>query len=113
MGVCGTAFSFYNRNNTITTMLNEVRADFQMLQEETRTIGVEVRRIAEYNASQLQLQQMKRLKKQKRKQEERALAKAEHKESWMNWVGRKSGVVSVYRFFVPKGQPALPHVIHE
>lgn len=94
LGICGTAFSFYNRNNMITTMLGEVKTEFVQLREETKIIGAEVQRLS--FEQRRQFNELKRINKKELNNSNKS------NESWMHWIGRYTGAIPIYRYFYPK-----------
>lgn len=94
LGICGTAFSFYNRNNMITSMLGEVKTEFVQLREETRLISAEIKNIS--SVQQKQFNEIIHLNSNKN-------TTTNHEESWLHWIGRYSGVIPAYRYLYPKG----------
>lgn len=95
LGICGTAFSFYNRNKTITSMLGEVKSEFIQLREETKEINAEIKKVS--SEQHKQFNELKRLSSSNRN------SAATNDGSWLHWIGRYSGVIPAYRYFYPKG----------
>lgn len=92
LGICGTAFSFYNRND----LLSDINKEFVVIRGDTKLICEQIQQIAQEQRNFLQ------------EQREREYAmiplapnRSSNDESWLHWIGRKTYVISCYRYFVP------------
>lgn len=98
IGICGTAFSFYNRNKMITTMLTEVQSEFVHLRDEAAKNRTELHQLVE-----LLRQQAERDALQRQLTADNKSAAAQSTESsWLHWLGRTTYVISAYRYFAPR-----------
>lgn len=103
LGICGTAFSFYNRND----LLSDINKEFVVIRSDTKSIGEQIQLLVNEQHEFLRVQQ----------QRDRELLEREAKlnvskghqtinqnnnESWIHWIARQTYVISVYRYFIPK-----------
>lgn len=88
LGICGTAFSFYNRND----LLADINKEFVVIRADTKSISEQVQLLVN--------EQRDFLKKQQQQPQQRAINQSD--ESWIHWIARQTYVISVYRYFVPK-----------
>lgn len=86
LGICGTAFSFYNRND----LLSDINKEFLVIRSDTKSINEQVQLLLAEQRDFLRTQQ----------QSDRTNSRND--ESWMHWVARQTYVISVYRYFVAK-----------
>lgn len=100
LGICGTAFSFYNRND----LLSDINKEFVVIRGDTKSINerIELLLAEQRDFQQTQQQQLLQLQKQKQQHWQRDRANTQNNESWMHWIGRQTYVISIYRYFVPK-----------
>lgn len=75
-------------------MLSEVKAEFVLLREETKQIGLEVRQLAD--------EQRKIIDYESKNQQLLKIVSDEKQESWIHWIGRNLYVISAYRYFRPR-----------
>lgn len=84
LGICGTAFSFYNRND----LLADINKEFVVIRADTKSISEQIQLLVNEQRDFLKLQQQR--------------ANIQSDESWIHWVARQTYVISIYRYFVPK-----------
>lgn len=92
LGICGTAFSFYNRND----LLSDINKEFVVIRSDTKSINEQVQLLLAEQRDFLRTQQ------QQLQQQQRDRTNSRNNESWIHWVARQTYVISIYRYFVPK-----------
>lgn len=108
LSIVGTAFSFYNRNSLITDITKlfseiDIRVkslDANIQKQDARLILIENEQRNLFNYLQRHDQN-----KFERIIPKSAASKTNNNpnsgESWINWIGRKTYITSIYRYFVP------------
>lgn len=106
MGICGTAFSMYNRND----LLSDINKRFIVINTETETIKSvldnlqnEQTGLFDYfkRRDQQHLEEIARKTNASKANSKNKQLANRNDESWAHWIGRKTYVISVYRYFVP------------
>lgn len=101
LGICGTAFSFYNRND----LLSDINKEFVVIRGDTKSIAEQVENLAKEQRDFLKAQQQRDRELLEREASLNVATTIQNKnqsnESWVHWIARKSYVISIYRYFVP------------
>lgn len=96
LGICGTAFSFYNRND----LLSDINKEFIVIRSDTKSIDEKIQLLLAEQRDILRMQQQQLEQKQQQRQRDRN--NSQNDESWAHWIARQTYVISIYRYFVPK-----------
>lgn len=103
LGICGTAFSFYNRND----LLSDINKEFVVIRQDTKSINEQVQLLANEQRDFLRAQQQRDREQLEREARYNVVtsnsqrASGQSDESWVHWIARKTYVISIYRYFVP------------
>lgn len=82
----------------ITNMLSEVQSEFVLLRDEANQNRLELHQLVELIRALAEREEEKRQTTIDTKP-----SAGQSNESWMHWIGRTTYVISVYRYFVPRG----------
>lgn len=103
LGICGTAFSFYNRND----LLSDINKEFVVIRQDTKSINEQVQLLANEQRDFLRAQQQRDREQLEREARYNVVTSNSQREngqsdeSWVHWIARKTYVISIYRYFVP------------
>lgn len=103
LGICGTAFSFYNRHD----LLSDINKEFVVIRQDTKSINEQVQLLANEQRDFLRVQQQRDREVLEREARfnvtasKSQRANSQSDESWVHWIARKTYVISIYRYFVP------------
>ncbi|XP_055312824.1 mitochondrial potassium channel-like [Sitodiplosis mosellana] len=104
LGICGTAFSFYNRND----LLSDINKEFVVIRADTKSISEQVQLLVNEQREFLQGQQQRDREQLENEARTNVAASksqqaiSQSSESWIHWIARTTYVISIYRYFVPK-----------
>lgn len=79
-------------------MLSEVQSEFVLLRDEANQNRLELHQLVELIRALAEREEEKRQTTIDTKP-----SAGQSNESWMHWIGRTTYVISVYRYFVPRG----------
>lgn len=99
LGICGTAFSFYNRSD----LLSDINKEFVVIRDDTKSISEQVQLLVNEQRDFLRAQQQRDRDLLERDAQAylAKLKRGQSDESWIHWIARKTYVISAYRYFVP------------
>lgn len=82
-------------------MVGDIKTEFVQLRDETSKIGVEVKRLVDEQKKLTEHVMFLQRKETFSRSAAAADKPSRPQESWLHWVGRKTYVISVYRYFSP------------
>lgn len=107
MGICGTAFSMYNRNDLLADINKrfiDINNETKIIKSGLNSLQMEQTGLFDYfkTRDRQHLEEIARKSiARKANSKNNQLVANRSDESWAHWIGRKTYVISAYRYFVP------------